>query len=282
MQLPSLPSMALRLVANLQSCRLDVRMRVAAGVFGIGDVEAKLRKRCRTGVLQVLDHAQRARPIGEVPGRWRALRRCSRARRALEGVVGLVDRSVSLKIAYDEGHADTAWVETGASAVLIGARGQGDVLAGVLLNPVETAVDEAHIARVAVFQGRLVVQEGQDGDELSSIRLLAIAVGWRARGDGKRATLISTAKGAVAIVRVAAGGREDTNVPVRRIHGTAVGSVIHPVHLAAGSRRPSLPKAAEASVGLLVQFAAAARVNAVVGVELITEIARRRVKVSER
>src|SRR6266853_5120398 len=157
--------------------------------------------------------------------------------------------------------------------------------AGVRLDPVKAAVNEANRSRVVLLdsarrsnKGLLVVYKREDGDELNCLRYAGLPC---AGGSGKSATLIRTAKGTVAIVRDASGGGQDAEIPARRILCGTIRAVGHPVDLAAGGRRSSLPEGPEASVGFRIQFGGAACVKASVVVELVAEIARPRVKPGE-
>ena len=63
----------------------------------------------------------------------------------------LVQRGVSLKIADDVLHADPTGVETCGVPTRVGTRSERDGFAGVRLNPVKTAVNEANRARVVLL-----------------------------------------------------------------------------------------------------------------------------------
>src|SRR5260370_42349836 len=76
-----------------------------------------------------------------------------------------------------------------------------------------------HLLAIAVQEVALVVQEGEDGDEVKGFRL-------------------SIVEGTVAIVRIASRGRQNTEIPARGIGDTAVG-VGYKVDLVARGRRAS-------------------------------------------
>ena len=267
MQFPSLPSMALRLVANLQSC-----LR-----FGVATSEIVLP-------LESLVSATLKQGVAGASGLCISAAQGFKAKVAIREF--LVDRCIGLEIADDVIHADPAGIETCGVPIRVGTRCERNGFARVRLHPVKTAVDEAHGARVVLLdsarcssKGVLVVYKREDGDELNRFRYAGLP---SALGDGKGAALISTAKRAVAIVRIASGGGQDAEIPARRILRGTIRAVRHPVHLGAGGRRPSLPERTEASVGFRIQFGGLACVKAIVIVELVAEIAWPRVDLGER
>src|SRR6476646_4771457 len=139
---------------------------MATRVFGIGHAEAGSRWR------QWAHHVCRAGVQGKS-----AIREF------------LVDRCVSLKVAYDVIHADPTGVETCGVPTLVGPLDKGNGLAVVVLDPVKTAVNGAHRARVAGLDSArcsnkrvLVVYKREDRDELNRFRYARLT---SALGDGK-------------------------------------------------------------------------------------------------
>src|SRR5205807_10458793 len=127
----------------------------------------------------------------------------------------------------------------------------------------------------------LCVQEAKNGDELQRLGYRGL-IGASRAGTGAK---ISAGEGTVVIVRVPSCGRQNAEIPADGVSGAAVGGVRHPVYLGAGCRRTGPPESAEASVGFRCQFSGlASRIhgeNAIDLVELITEIAWRRVELGK-
>src|SRR5262249_20178220 len=107
-----------------------------------------------------------------------------------------------------------------------------------------------------------------------------LAKGRRALGNSKSTILILTAKGAVAVVGIATGGSQNTEVTTRGVVRGA-GAVSHPIDLVACGWRPTSTECPKARDGFSIQFAGTPRDKAIVCIELITETARPRVKPGE-